>query len=183
MDIDKILQDYEGWLYREARKLSSSGDLVDDLVQEGRVAMWKALQTFDAARGALPAWLTYKAKNRMLTCVTENLWEGTARKTGNNSLKVNPTPVVADTIVVHLKEDYSHSENLDLSYHSAEIVEAVNALTPKQREYVYFRFWRSMTGSDMVKEFGYNPNGLWAAKTSGAKARLKSKLAHLEAVL
>jgi len=175
---EQILKDYDRWLHIEASKLSSASYDIEDLVQEGRVAMWKALKTFDPARGKLPSWLTYKAKNRMLTCVTSNLWEGTQRKTGNHSLKVNPIPVSPELIP---EMDFCKiSDSSDFAYHGKQITDAVKRLTAKQQKYVYMRFWQGMVASEMVQEFGYNPNGLWASKDSGAKARLKETLAHLK---
>ena len=67
---------YHGWLYRVADDLlwpnSSARHFltVDDLVQEGRIAMWRASQTFDPRRGNLPAHVTNAARKRMVDVVT-----------------------------------------------------------------------------------------------------------------
>lgn len=61
-----VLADYTGWLHHYANRLRVWWDADhDDLVQEGQVAMWRALDTFDPDRGALPSWLTMKAATRM----------------------------------------------------------------------------------------------------------------------
>jgi hypothetical protein len=68
------------------------------------------------------------------------------------------------------------------AYHHGEIAAAMADLTPRQREYVYIRFWLNYQATDRALYFGYDPDGgLWNA-SNGAKARLRGRLAHLVAV-
>lgn len=61
------LPDYRRWLHHVANEmLPPTSAEHDDLVQEGYIAMWRALDSFDESKGALPSWLTRAARYRML---------------------------------------------------------------------------------------------------------------------
>jgi DNA-directed RNA polymerase specialized sigma24 family protein len=78
-DVNALIADYEAWLHRRAW-LIGGANTHDDLVQEGRIAMWQAIGDFDPDRGALPAWLTMKANGHMLQCITRGHWTGKEKK-------------------------------------------------------------------------------------------------------
>jgi DNA-directed RNA polymerase specialized sigma24 family protein len=62
------LDDYHNWLYRTAADLLPGGFYdpeIDDLVQEGRIAMWRAYEKYDDCKGTLAPWLTNAARMRM----------------------------------------------------------------------------------------------------------------------
>lgn len=75
------VDDYHNWLYKLAADYLPGGVLdseIDDLVQEGRIAMWKSSLTHDPEKGAQPAWLTRAAVNRM-----KDISHGHGRWTGH----------------------------------------------------------------------------------------------------
>lgn len=74
-DPNALVADYEDWLHARANALTGPGQH-DDLVQEGRLAVWQAAQSFEPGRGQLPHWVTFKAENRMKDVVTRNTWTG-----------------------------------------------------------------------------------------------------------
>lgn len=62
------LSAYHRWLYRIAADMLPGGFLdpeIDDLVQEGRIAMWKAFDRYDDCKGTLAPWMTNAARLRM----------------------------------------------------------------------------------------------------------------------
>lgn len=72
---------YRSWLYKLAADLLRGGFRdpdIDDLVQEGRIAMWKAYEAYDDCKGTLAPWLTNAARMRMKDVAT-----GTGRWTGH----------------------------------------------------------------------------------------------------
>lgn len=71
------------------------------------------------------------------------------------------------------------AEGVIMAYHHGEIAQALDSLTPRQREYVELRFWRGMEHPELEAHFGYNPGSLWSAKKGGARVRLAKELAHL----
>jgi hypothetical protein len=65
---DLDLDDYHNWLYKTAMEMlpnAGRDPYIDDLVQEGRIAMWRALEKYDDCKGTLAPWLTNAARMRM----------------------------------------------------------------------------------------------------------------------
>lgn len=174
------LSAYESWLHHRAHqmvqgtRLRPTGDDHDDLAQLGMIAMWKALASFDPDKGALPAWLTMKANGAM-----------------KDALRPAPTKHGLDSsleVLLDSVDDFTPDElvaNPDLlagvvnAYHAGEIARAMDALTPKQQEYVRLRFWEGLSTRELTARFGYDPSGLWNSKKNGAKYKLQKVLAHL----
>lgn len=184
----EILRGFRPWLYKTAQQLlSPSSPEIEDLVQEGYIAMWKALKTHKEEAGPLTAWLTTKARWRMLEVVKEKNWSGMpSRRHGRNP--------VQDVVPLSLDKDYDGATLADLlltpdiaesvmnAYHHGEIHEAIAELSPAQRKYVYARFWCGMTWGEMKTEvFGYDPSPLWTSKKNGARDKLAKTLAMIGA--
>lgn len=191
----EILSDYERWLHKVANRLLPATDPKhDDLVQEGRVAMWKALRAHDPSKGSLPAWLTRAAENRM-----KNLAWGKGQPTGHEARRgVQEAPVAAS--VEEMVEEGPDSLfgavdallGVEWAYHHGEIMQAINALSPLQRRYVYARFWLNVQPQAMqpgvvaYRKAEWPEVGkthLWKGSTDqrGAHERLVAALAHLAA--
>lgn len=185
LDPEKILPDYRGWLWRVAMNLARDRQLQEDLAQEGYYAMWEALKTFDASKGALPSHLTRAAQQRMYRAVTKDLFLGTPGARGHTReapaipVDTNPDPDTEVAGSIDRKLSFELGE-VELAYHYGEIMEAIRSLTPKQREYVYYRFWHRMTNIEIQQVIGGgNPSGHWTHAERGARVRLASKLQHL----
>lgn len=145
--------------------------------------MWRALDSYNPQSGALPAWLTTKAKYRMTEVVTRGNWSGLpARRDGRNAIQ-NPVTLSLDaerdgiTLADVIPDDGNVLEEVLNAYHHGEIHQALSELTPAQRKYVHARFWLGMSAAEMKKEiFGYDPSGLWNSPKNGAKLKLKERL-------
>lgn len=169
LDPETTVRNYERWLHLRA------GDLLpptlhrgtaldrDDLVQLGRIAIWRAQKTYDA-RGALPAYLTMRARGDMLDAL---------RPREKHVVHAEPTTFEAEAEHPALAD---LAEHLALAYHRGEIAKALDELTPRQREYVQLRFWGDRRGKELTEHFGYDPVGLWRA----ARDKLSVSLAHLK---
>jgi DNA-directed RNA polymerase specialized sigma24 family protein len=79
----EVIAHYRGWLYAQARKCSRSIPDHDDLVQEGRIAMLRAMATYDPVKGSLPSWLTGAARMRMREVAKRLNWTGTPMRRGH----------------------------------------------------------------------------------------------------
>ena len=64
---------------------------------------------------------------------------------------------------------------IELAYHHGEIAQALDGLTPREREYVFLRFWCGWKLPQMREHFGYEPSALWRK----ARPKLTLALAHL----
>jgi DNA-directed RNA polymerase specialized sigma24 family protein len=72
---------YRNWLYKTAADLLPGGYYdpdIDDLVQEGRIAMWKAYESYDDCKGTLAPWLVNAARMQM-----KGIAHGHSRWTGH----------------------------------------------------------------------------------------------------
>lgn len=191
----ELLPAYERWLHATAYRISPPGRneaYHDDLVQEGRVAMWRAMAAYDPAQGALPSWLTTAAKMRMADVVRRaGSWLGRPARYGPQPAaeKVS-SPVSLDELLavdgdsdplMRLLSAADVAESLDLAYHHGEIMFALNSLRPDQRRYVVLRFWGGLSDPEMVRagHFSSNPGYLWRDARTGARGVLKLRLAHL----
>ena len=77
---------YHNWLYKTAAGLLPAGyrdSDIDDLVQEGRIAMWKAYAAYDDCKGTLAPWLANAARMRMKDVATgHGRWTGHTGRRG-----------------------------------------------------------------------------------------------------
>lgn len=189
LTVDEALADYEGWLHARAHRLISpmSPDH-DDLVQEGRIAMWKAYETYEGSRGALPAWLTAHANWHMTEAVSRKTWTGMPPRlhgsipATNDTIDASLDKMMEDGVAIEgMLVAADLSDSMILAYHQGEIAMALSTLTQQQRRYVYLRFWEGYTERGMQPIFGYTPSGLWNSQKNGARLKLRNRLAHLEA--
>lgn len=177
MTDDEILRDYLPWLRVVAGNLLGFDDPgLQDLVQEGYIAMWKAIRSYRPSSGKLDYWLKFKAHHRMLTLSTRS-----REKTQPDSLDA---PYQDGLTLGDILEDVAAVELLDkieIAYHNGQIAAAVGRLTPSQKKYVIARFWLGLTGNEMVLlgVFSYDPSALWNSKRNGARWKLQSELQHL----
>ena len=189
IDPETTIANYNGWLYQTAsHMLDAASPNLEDLVQEGRVAMWLALASFDPGKGSLPSWLTRKAKFRMLEVVSGRRWTGQPKRLhGSQKIEV-PFTVSLDaergegiTLKDSLGREPEEITRAEMAYHSAEIQAAIDALSPAQRKYVLARFRDGLTGTEMQEDgvFGYDPSALWTSRKNGAREKLREALAHL----
>ncbi len=204
---EQILEDRDRWFVLTAAKLTETPSRREDVAQEGRVAFWKAWHEL-ADEPQRISFSLNKAKQRMQqfawyesrTPPTGNLHEGPRYEPKSQmSIQQKESEVEgatggddADTFAVAVFGLVDRLDDIEWAYHSGEIAAAISALTPKQRQYVYARFWCGMDAADgMHANLGIrearnnNPylrrDVLWTGnKTSaGAKKVLAERLAHL----
>lgn len=189
---EAIIDSYTKWLHKVANDyLPLWHERHDDVVQEGRIAMWRALATYDATKGSLPSWLTTAAKQRM-----KDVSFGRGRPTGHEEMR-GSREVEVDVSLDALAEDgiemmltaHDSLSGVEIAYHAGEIAEALDSLSPAQRRYVIGRFWCGLDPSsrepgmrefvDLVPEM--RKRHLWAgsSKQVGARDRLAQRLLHL----
>lgn len=160
-DPEQVIRNFEKWLRLKAADLTPDRTLREDLVQLGRIAIWKAVDTFDESKGALPSWVQLKARGAMLDYF---------RKTSEIPLANEREEWDA------LRTELNAS---DMVAHQREIRDAVQGLSPRQREYVYLRFYEDYKLAELTHHFGYDPSGLWGSPKNGAKNKLRGQLSHL----
>jgi DNA-directed RNA polymerase specialized sigma24 family protein len=136
-DGNEILQQYYPWLRKTAGNLIGFDDpWLDDLIQEGYIAMWKALQSHDPDKGPLVPRLMFLARQRML-----NVGYGHHRYTGHEAVRGSQEAEVSAHYDELPDREYAMPVTTDEPYVEPSLTDALSALPPKQREYVFVRFW------------------------------------------
>ena len=159
LDPEEILPSYRLWRLKMASVyLSRQPDLWQDLAQEGCIAQWKALDTYDPALGALPSWLTTAAKMRMLEVVKRGNWTGTRGIKGRR----REPPAIPVEITDH---DRIRSDTPDVDALMDVRAAVAEIPSPYVRRAIFDRFWLD----EQVN------NGMWYR----AQPELRAKLAHL----
>lgn len=179
MDEEELLRTYRPWLRAKAA-LMTHPSAVEDLAQEGWIALWLAYRDHNGDRAPQDWWLKKKAHGRMLMLVTRD-WKtqkatqdipaGQARPSTDEELQAMG-PSVWDALTVDPTE-------LEMAYHRGEIWDALTGLTDKQKRYVYLRFWERASGAELIEEFGYDPGTLWRGIRGGIRKALRTSLEHL----
>lgn len=191
--IADVLPDYHRWLHKIAYDmLPMNSPDHDDLAQEGFVAMWRAFDTFDSAKGSLPSWLTTAARMRMSDVARgHGQWFGHEAVRGHREARTTSLDaaldVGSDFLDALLGVDVL--DGVESAYHHGEIAQAIAELSPMQREYVYARFYLGIDPSSQTPvmqalrdEFPVvRKRYLWtgSSKMRGARDRLAERLAHL----
>lgn len=176
-----ILTSYRGFLLKTAHQYARNLADVYDLAQEGHIAMWRALKTYDCTREVkLSTHLMNHARWRMIEVTDRGNLTGmdsragrkhTAGTKANKDREVSYDPSVS-TFDAEFDVDY---DSVSIAYHHGEIYDAINALPIRQRQQVYRRFWAG--------EYDAHNSAWWFAKRVGARDRLRERLGHLEELL
>lgn len=156
---DQVLARYRGWLLKVAVELAPRrpNDWLD-LAQEGWIAMWKALKTYDPDLGAEASYLTTAARLRMVDCLRRNLWTGTPGARGH--IRETPAaPVDPDWDWVDAAVGCDVMNDLEVAYHHGEIAAALDLLKPRDRAWVQKmilddaggRSWRTQVVPEAVR--------------------------------
>lgn len=138
------LEQHRRWLYRLANDIlwtNSSARhalTVDDLAQEGWVAMWRAQQKFDPARGNERAHLTNAARKRMLDIVSG---KKPSFGTEGNRGRVKVPETAWKPLPEPGSPDEPFIEEFIQEAADGRLTAALDAMSPEAREYVERVFW------------------------------------------
>lgn len=182
-DRNAMLAPYRNWLYFMANQMSPTFAQVDDLAQEGYIAMWRSLEAYDPAKGSLPSWVTKAAKMRMSDVLRRGVYFGQPSQRG--VLRVEDHAKIAaiegmapiDLDAMEQATAVWLNEGLALAYHRGAIHRALQGLPPEQQRYVVLRFWHGMSNPEIDPLVQGNVVHLWRL----AKASLQQALLDLEA--
>lgn len=132
-----VLERYRRWLLKVAGEMAAAQGWWrwserHDLAQEGWIAMWRALRTFDPSRGAEATYLTTAARLRMAECLKRETWTGTPMVRGHHREK----PASPVERMVEPGTQFTLIEDADWAYHRQQIMHALALVSPGDRAYV-----------------------------------------------
>lgn len=170
--IEQVIPEYRSWLRKVAAgMLSPDHEALDDLVQEGYIAMWRACASYDEDGSPADFWLKSHAHMRMMTCVSRNHWTGQPKRhNGGHGGSQPDKPVLSfDVLNAAVDADYDPAdvsaavalEQAVWGYHQGELLQALSALTEREREYVVRRFWGEAQQAELDRFFGCHSPNIW----------------------
>lgn len=185
-EIEHLLIEEEAFFVRNARhalvKKIGKGfpeGAEQDAIQEARIAAWQSWTKHQSR-----AYMNIATRQRLMQHVYRDQWFGTTpsgrdmdpiRRANRDSLD-DPD---CDLVLVAQQV----LDSVMLAYHEGEIVEAINALTPDQREYVVLRFWHGMTNPEIAAIQGKSVGAVSSAWSTYIAPSLRSRLAHLVGIV
>lgn len=178
--IDEVIESHDHLARIIASERVSPDAPFDDVLQEERIAVWRAALTRpgDDLRGLASVVMRRRA-NEVATRQTWTGSGGDGRKRRADVLREQRDSLDS------LLEDVGFAvaapdllEDVEWSYHHGEIAEALAALTPTQRTYVILRFWLRYTEPEIAGYLGTTTKSVSSA-WDRAKPVLQDRLEHL----
>jgi DNA-directed RNA polymerase specialized sigma24 family protein len=158
----------------------SARDVWDDVLQEGRIVQWEVLQKRPDAPSA---YVSAAMSNRMSRAISARQWTGapTAQGRPRDPGRRPGTASVDDetTQVVELPTSSAWLEQVLISYHRGEIMQALAALTLMQKDYVVRRFWGGYTNAEIAAERGISKGEVERQWRVNIRPQLLEHLRHL----
>lgn len=158
--VEELYGRYSGPLYSLAYQVTGADRFAQEVVQEVFVALWRDASRFDPSRGAVGPWLFSLARHKAIDLVRR---EANIRKrTADVDLDLKVAP-----------DDVDHETWLRIR--AERVREAIEELTPVQRESLELAFFHGLTHVEVAERLGI-PLGT-------AKTRIRSALLRLRDVL
>ncbi|MEI7743486.1 MAG: sigma-70 family RNA polymerase sigma factor [Chloroflexota bacterium] len=158
--VEALYARYSGPLYSLAYQVTGAERFAQDVVQEVFVALWRDAFRFDPARGAVAPWLFSLARHKAIDLVRR---EANVRKrTADVDLELEEAADDVDS------EAWSRIRR-------ERVLEAIEQLTPIQREALELAFFGGLTHVEVSDRLGI-PLGT-------AKTRIRSALLRLREIL
>lgn len=165
-ELAAIKTDLRGAAY--ARQRDSNG-IRDDLVQEGLLMAWEALQ-----QGQTPALAKWRARQRMDVLVgpqRREKWTGHTH-TGPKDPMRQPSNILA--LEVLARDQWTEDPQPDLDVRSA-----IRRLPLRHREIVYRKFWLGETYDEIGHAMRLHKQTVFNAWANSIRPRLRIELQHL----
>jgi len=158
--VEALYERYSGPLYSLAYQVTGAERFAQDVVQEVFVALWRDAERFDPARGAVAPWLFSLARHKAIDLV---------RREAN----IRKRTADVDLEFEEAADDVDHEAWMRIR--RDKVREAIEQLTPAQREALDLAFFKGLTHVEVSDELGI-PLGT-------AKTRIRSALLRLRDIL
>jgi RNA polymerase sigma-70 factor (ECF subfamily) len=158
--VEELYTRYSRPLYSLAYQVTGAERFAQDVVQEVFVALWKDAARFDPSRGAVAPWLFSLARHKAIDLVRR---EANVRKR------------TADIDLEFHEADDDVDHETWLRIRRERVHQAIEELTPAQREALELAFFHGLTHVEVSERLGI-PLGT-------AKTRIRSALLRLRDIL
>lgn len=179
LDVQEVIERKERLLQIMVSERVTDPSARDDILQEARIAVWKAIgRAHDT-----DAYLHTAARRRIEEVRSRQTWTGHTRVHGQptDPLRQSRTDSLDRLMDVGLMTAaQSILDGVEMAYHQGEMFQAIAALPANQREYVILRFWGGLFDAEIAAEVGRSKATVqrWWTEARGA---LRASLGHLAA--
>jgi len=160
---EELYQRYAAAAYGLAVRVIGRGPLAQDVVHDSFLALWRAPESFDPARGTFRAFFLSLVHHRAVDMVRRE------ERLRQRSLRVNPERDEDEDVA----EDVVHEAWL--ADRRSKVLEALEQLSPEQRQVVELAYFRGYTQARIAQEIGI-PLGTVKTRTLAAMRRLRTIL-------
>lgn len=177
LDVREVIERKERLLQIMVSERVTDPAARDDILQEARIAVWKAMGRPHMA----DAYLHTAARRRIEEVRDRQTWTGHTRRHGQptDPLRQSRTDSLDRMLDVGLMVAAQNIlDGVEMAYHQGEMFQAIAALPANQREYVILRFWGGLTEAEIAAEVHRSVPTVqrwW----SEAKGSLRASLGHL----
>lgn len=164
---EELYRRYSPAAYGLAMRVTGESQLAQDVVHDAFLALWRAPEAFDPARGAFRTFLLSLVHHRAVDTVRRE------ERFRRRSLRMNPGPAEdEDSTEVVVEEAW-------LAHRRSLIRAALLDLTPEQREVLELAYFHGYKQSQVADELGI-PLGTVKTRTLAAIRKLQRALAEKE---
>jgi RNA polymerase sigma factor (sigma-70 family) len=161
---DELYGRYGSAAFGLAMRITAQEALAQEVVQEAFLALWRAPEAFDAARGAFRSFFLSLVHHRAVDAVRR---EERLRRRSERASNLEPTrdEDVADEVV----------ESAYLGVRTKQVREALTTLPPEQRQVVELAYFGGHTQTRIAEILGI-PVGTVKTRTLAAMRKLRRAL-------
>lgn len=161
---DELYRRYSPTAYGIAYRLTGQRLLAQDVVHDAFLALWRAPEAFDAARGAFRTFFLSLVHHRAVDTIRRE-----ERIRARQDRAANLEPVVDEDLSERVVDDD------DLSERRRNVREALRVLSAEQRQVLEMAYFRGMTQVRIAEELGI-PLGTVKTRTFAALRKLREAL-------
>lgn len=161
---DELYRRYSGAAYGLAYRLTGQQALAQDVVHDSFLALWRAPEAFDAARGAFRTFFLSLVHHRAVDIVRR---EERLRRRGERAANLEP---VASEDVAEGVVDEAY-----LRVRRKQVKEALEALPPDQRQVLQMAYFDALTQVQIAERLAI-PLGTVKTRTFAAMRKLRGLL-------
>lgn len=161
---DELYGRYGGAAYGLAVRITGQQMLAQDVVHDAFMALWRAPEAFDPARGAFRTFFLSLVHHRSVDIVRK---EERMRERGRRAANLEP-PAVEDPAEGVADRDH-------LRFRSEQVREALGSLSDDQRQVLQMAYFDGMTQADIAVRLAI-PLGTVKTRTFAAMRKLRGIL-------
>ncbi len=160
---EELYARYSAAAYGLALRVTGRSALAQDVVHDAFLALWRAPEAFDPARGTFRAYFLSLVHHRAVDTVRRE------ERMRQRQVRVNPEPEAGEDVA----EDVVHEAWL--ADRRAKVLEALERLSAEQRQVLELAYFRGLTQTRIAEEIGV-PLGTVKTRTLAAMRKLRQTL-------